>query len=482
MNGAWRLTVGIIALFGLSGLGTYAIRTAAQGFAFSQEPEEERSTVTARFLDQIAEKNGNQQPAKQNPAASQTNLNALNLAIERYRKLAEGEEKKSAREELRKTLESAFAVDMESRKAQAEEIERRLTKLRAQFESREKLKDAIIELQLQSIEEEQAVVNDAAFLEKLFNPLASRRSVSRDSSRQNIDPALENYYNAAAKAAVPSFTLRDTPQKYPLDLLKKNSPHVVEDLTKMGHFLESPDGKHYAYVDANHPGGPSYVNVVDSASGKAIAIAPVAGVAGELVFNDAGVCTKEYGKQVLRVPLGDFKAEPEASVTVRDNLRSSSSDAAFGEYTALRDRFNRAKVVAESKKEHWKTLVDEFKKSDATTTPEVIKSRQPAVWKDVEAAIADLEDAKRLLEVRVKLLKLDLEAAKSTHAVAAAELNKALEINRVRSNAVNRIEVQRLEMSAQKAQILVERAATLLDLFQSMVQDLESGREEARRR
>jgi hypothetical protein len=77
-------------------------------------------------------------------------------AVKKLREAKTDGERQTAREALRKVLAQVFADDMRAREKQAAEIESRLAKLRQQYQEREHVKDRIIDLQLQVLEQEAA--------------------------------------------------------------------------------------------------------------------------------------------------------------------------------------------------------------------------------------------------------------------------------------------------------------------------------------
>lgn len=77
-------------------------------------------------------------------------------AIKALREAQSDEQKRVARDGLRKILSDIFTADMQAREKQAKEIETRLAKLRQQYQSRDKVKDDIIDLQLKVLEQDAA--------------------------------------------------------------------------------------------------------------------------------------------------------------------------------------------------------------------------------------------------------------------------------------------------------------------------------------
>jgi hypothetical protein len=86
------------------------------------------------------------------------------------------DERAVAREKLRSELVDVFNDDMRYREKQAKEIEERLARLKAQFESRQKAKDQIIDLQMKVLEQEA----DGLGFPGGQTPATSHRRVSSD--------------------------------------------------------------------------------------------------------------------------------------------------------------------------------------------------------------------------------------------------------------------------------------------------------------
>jgi hypothetical protein len=94
------------------------------------------------------------------------------------------------------------------------------------------------------------------------------------------------------------------PQERTLDEAKKIRPAEVAELKKRGHFIESTDGRFYAYANTDLRSRSSHIRVVDSATGKLIGAATINSVVGPLEFTDDGVASRETdGVLQLRVPL-----------------------------------------------------------------------------------------------------------------------------------------------------------------------------------
>jgi hypothetical protein len=215
-----------------------------------------------------------------------SNQERIDAAVKKLREGQSDQEKQAARQSLRTILEGIFDDDMEAREKQAQEIEDRLAKLRQQYRTRERAKDEIIELQLQVLE------NDAA---GLGFPAAqpAPRSSGYDPFGGTIPPAWPKRKGPAL-------------QDYVLEAFKKRNAAAILDMNKRGHFIESPDGKLYAYANVNFPHGPSHIFVRDCATGELVADGMARTPVGPLQFTDEGVASREAGDRLeLRVPLSN---------------------------------------------------------------------------------------------------------------------------------------------------------------------------------
>lgn len=111
----------------------------------------------------------------------QSSRQRLEFTLKKLRESKDEQEIQAARAELRQTLGDIFRVDMQARQQQAQEIELRLAKLRQQYQEREKVKDEIIDLQLQVLEKEAAGLGFPEALRGFISP-DSLKSSSGDLS------------------------------------------------------------------------------------------------------------------------------------------------------------------------------------------------------------------------------------------------------------------------------------------------------------
>lgn len=165
------------------------------------------------------------------------------------------EERQTARAQLRKLLSDIFAQDMREREQTAAEIESRLAALRKQYQSREKVKDEIIDLQLKVIEQDAAGLGFPGG-ESFVPTRSSRAGGSKFGSSGFLPPPTSNKRMAGAYYLPASRVDKHNPipKQRTLEDVKKSDPAALKD---RGHFIESADGKLYAYSNVNFPNGPS---------------------------------------------------------------------------------------------------------------------------------------------------------------------------------------------------------------------------------
>jgi len=222
----------------------------------------------------------------------------IDAAVETLRVAQSDEEKRVAKDALRKALSDLFTQDMHVREVQAREIETRLAKLRQQYQAREKAKDEIIDLQLQVLEKNAAGLGFPGVS-------ASSRTSDFDLPMSGI-PSQPGQNTPGVGGEDESLRMTHPPT---LQQLKDKEPgsRFIEHLTRDGHFVESPDGKLFAWVNKFFPNGPSgacEIRVSESATGRLVAAAKFASPVGMLKFTDEGVCTPEDGGVLkLLVPL-----------------------------------------------------------------------------------------------------------------------------------------------------------------------------------
>jgi hypothetical protein len=355
----------------------------------------------------------------------------VDAAARKLRAAKTDDEKRSAKAELRKALAQIFALDMKARRAQADQIEARLAKLREQYQAREKAKDEIIDRRLQSIEQDAAGLgfpgtgkstsiepNDGPMIGAAFNPL---------------DVALDEHL-----------------QKYGASAQK----HIAQ-LARAGHFARSDDGKLYAYVENNADGAEqtAQIRVCMAYSGQRIVAADVEMPVGKLKFLKQGVATLDAdGKPTMRVEFTVHWPAPAASTIPYETFRSSSAPArtvsavapsrasAITDYNELRRQYVRAQTSL-----------------DALKDPE---SRDAARTKSA------LAEVNRLIDSKLHLLRLDIQAAEI--ALRAAESKwKAIDTEFKVGN-VTESEAHKYHAARDTAQLDLERAKTIYDLFNSI--------------
>jgi hypothetical protein len=412
-----------------------------------------------------------------------TNLSAQNeyaAALAAYGAAAQGQDKESAKAAVRKQLAEIFEADMKSRKEQADQIDARLKKLREQYQAREAAKDSIIDLQLQVLEK------DAGGLGFPFAPKPEYPSYEEGSRRypllhyptrresgQLIPDESSNVSRRARQASV------DQTQKLPLESLKKAQPALIDELTKAGHFIESPDGKFYAYANVNHPSGPSEILAVEAQTGKLLAIwSHPSRVIGRLILSNEDILTQnEDGSTTPIIRHAAFASELSGkSSEATRHSRSESSPAsetaaqgsAFADYQSLRSQYLNAKIQLLTE-DHIKSAMDREKNQRGDEfTVEKAKDRLETLKIFAARQQAQFDEAARVLEVKLRLLKLDVEQATLALQEAESKLQSAEQINATKPGAVNDGELQSLKLKLRTQQLQIERAKTVLALFESI--------------
>jgi hypothetical protein len=231
-----------------------------------------------------------------------SNRRQIDSALRKLREAKSDAERETARSVVRRTLADIFQADMEARRRQAAEIESRLTKLRQQYEEREKVKDTIIDLQLKVLE------NDAAGLGFPNGTTAGGSGEYRlpgGAGYETPTPGARLFFpEPESSAAIPADQFDPVPKERTLADTRKANAAAIEELETRGHFIVSTDGTRYAYVNSNRPNGPSIIRVVDSATGVLLGTALINSLVGPIEFTAAGVATRESdGVLKTRVPL-----------------------------------------------------------------------------------------------------------------------------------------------------------------------------------
>ena len=369
-----------------------------------------------------------------NPASMRLHQQRVDAAAKKLRAAKTDDEKLVAKAELHKVLADVFEQDMKVREAQAGEIEARLAKLREQYQARENAKDEIIDRHLQAIEQ------DAA---GLGFPGADASSLTASPDRR---PMIGSTFHP--QAVVPDEQL----QKYGASARKR-----IEELARVGHFTRSSDGKLYAYVENNVEGAErtAQIRVCDARSGQRLFAANVEMPVGKLRFYSQGVATlDDDGKPTIRVSFNSyFPADDVQETTVPDRaypgtLRPARSlpfvdpqqGSIISEYNELRNQYRVAQMSLDAQKD-----------------PE---ARSAA---NLRRALAE---AIHLIDSKLRLLELDLKAAEIALRAAESKWNDAKD--RYEANIETKSEFDKYRAARDTAQLEVERAKTLYDLFKSI--------------
>lgn len=407
----------------------------------------------------------------------------IDAAVTKLRDAKGEEEKRSARESLRNVLAQVFADDMQARERQVREIEARLEKLRQQYQARQSVKDRIIDLQMQVLEQEAAGLGFPPTGPTRVPPSAAAMPFKLPAPAGQVAPTLRPSPRVDA-------TTIPAPNDRPLDQLKKEAPAAVSQLQTSGHFVEAADGKLYAYAAMNLS-GPSMIRVIDAATGNLVATAFVDGIVGRLQFTEEGVAMRETdGSLRLRVPIeprtvpGLDIVEPSrtqltpnaavgeaASPVLLQPARTTQSSAAphaasVSEYSELRNKYRAAKTPLLAAETQFNAIVEARRKVNADAKVEDIKTQHSDVWQAVERARSEFDEVHRLLEAKMKLLELDRKAALVALDAAGNKLDTATELRKKGVLAESQMREYRTAVEA--AQVEVQRAETVFQLFESI--------------
>jgi len=428
-------------------------------------------------------------------------------AVQKLRDAKSEDEKRAARDELRQRLATYFAQDMQARREQAQAIERRLAKLKEQYEARERVQSDIIDLQLKVLEQEAAGLGfptripgglpgsgdpggfggfpAAGSLDPAAKP-GPANAARTTSAPPPIDRPLIPAQDVPSSLVLPEPVLAEPPgtpranltisgrRDRPLAELRQSSQALIDELHLRGHILIPRDKPWYAYVNANIPNGPSEVRVVDAESGNLIASARVREVVGHLEITDEGIATREPEGLKLRVSLktrttptgqpvydpmsalaptgvpgvpGDLDLWRALQQTVHAKaLPVLGGDAStLGEYIQIRQQLEQAR-------EALRRLENQF---DPFPEPHVLSEAKETV-----------QQTQRLLDAKLSLLELDRQAAKITLAAIQQKLERLTEL--YKKNAVSLSEVEETRTAQQAAEVELQRAETLYKLFEAI--------------
>lgn len=145
---------------------------------------------------------------------------------------------------------------------------------------------------------------------------------------------------------------------------------------------------------------------------------------------------------------------------------TTQSETAVSDYARLREQFSQAKAELQSAEEQFNALLADDQRRNPVATIEDAKREHPLPWKVVEAARAGYEDAKRLYDTKLELLRLDVKAAENTVGAAKAKLGRMQDA--FKAGAVTDVEFVAGEAALKATEIELQRARTLLELFESI--------------
>lgn len=251
----------------------------------------------------------------------------VQAARQRLTEAKTDEDKNAARAQLKQLLSEIFTQDMQAREKQAAEIESRLAILRKQYQERKAAKDKIIDLQTQVIEADAAGLGFPGGHSSAATPPTPIRSNRSNLPASTTDPLIRRGQSGANVPAKGVDAHDPIPQERTLEEAKQTRPAAVKGLKKRGHFIESTDGRVFAYANIHQPSGRSHIRVVDSATGKLIGAAAVNSVVGPLELNDDGVASREAdGVLQLRVPLKRRRGPEGAVIEVPSSTAQNPFD------------------------------------------------------------------------------------------------------------------------------------------------------------
>jgi hypothetical protein len=257
-------------------------------------------------------------------------------------------------------------------------------------------------------------------------------------------------------------------------------PALVAQLKEDGHFIESADGKFYAYANTNRPAGPSEIRVLDAATGRLIATGTMNSVVGRLHITEDGIASKEADAALqLRVPLrsprrsgasdsaGPDKLEPLADGTNTDTLKRYAAAAAAQSRVA--DLTSNSTLVSEYNELRSQYVRAIGPYARATEQLKSVASKSPTedlIRQEVERARPAVDEVERLLQAKLRLLEIDRRAAVLAVEHAKAKLAQLTELHNKRVVPTADVRAQQAEVQA--AELSIERAETIIELFESI--------------
>jgi len=432
-----RLTASFVLIFVSVFLLARFLVVEPPAIALAQQPN--TGLPSADQIEPRTDKGPSNVPGADAAGAFQLNPGSneqISNAVKKLNEAQDDAQTQAARAELRNLLAEIFDADMQARQARAEEIQQRLDNLRKQYEDRMSNKDKIIDAQLTVLEDESHGLD---ILPQLFG--GARNDRFRSAQRRT------------------------------LELVKKEYPAEVSNLSKVGHFIESPDGSLYVYVDSNHPSGPSVVHIYHAKSGQVLFDATVDSVVGPLQFTDEGIAMQDAkGTPQLLLALtnrsapgrpayelrgaGPIDGAKVLSIRANENfLRTPRSEMQYGterqfisDYSLLRDRYRTANSEFQSALE--------------------LRDRVPSAAPQLDKARAEWEDAQRLYRAKLSLIELDLHAAQIAAQAARKKLEDAEKL--FAAQAISSSEVDQQRTATEGTEVEVKRIQTVLELFNSI--------------
>lgn len=267
------------------------------------------------------------------------------------------------------------------------------------------------------------------------------------------------------------------PDFKPLGVLRQNNSQSLDREIQLGTFVVSSDGQFYASSRMIAPSGPTMLYLVDAVTGTKMAKKTVTNPISHLHFTELGVATAERGKTPeLLIPFESAIAKTSNKATEDSTdpdlpFAVNSKSGEVVDYSKLRKEYLTAKRLVDQAKKELEDKLSEAKKSKPDISDGDLKSIEQTSESYRESIKSRLQEATTILETKLKLLALDVESARVSLSVSESEFEKSQAINETKKNAVNTIELRRMQSVMEKDKVNLMRAQTILDLFQSIKTD-----------
>jgi len=286
-------------------------------------------------------------------------------------------------------------------------------------------------------------------------------------------------------------------------------------LLKEGHFVVSPDAKWYAYVETIPPtGSPEFltpeatdIRVCNVATGKFVALYRANSPVGELRFTslDAenfGVEAREadgtwklciqlskrtgpegrvYEPQTIPEPKSGGGADAGGGETTpttalppsapSGTASAASSANVLGDYKLLNDQYIQAKTWLLNAEGRARERLAELRKAYPDLTDEENKKKNPGAWESLARMQRGYEQVQRMYQLKMQLLEIDVQAAESALALAQRSYDRVRALHEEAVVSANELDEQLVALET--AQLDLQRAKTVYDLFRSIAEEAE---------